>query len=318
MIDLHTHSAYSTAAKDTFMLRQLARGRTSLQTSSSIADKGSLPQMIQEAARKGLSAVSLTDHWTVENVEEARLLAAAGGVSFVPGIEIGAVLELQGHDYEVHLLGYYYNAADPDLQQLCRDARETCARGALAFLNGLKSQSIRLTREDVDRDYPGQFSSWAIRRMLVHRSLAADKWEATRIQQSAVAHTLAHGAVPGLQPGVLHAGDIVRTLHRAGASVFMAHPFWLTRPDMGGVPEPLIWQQIQALLDLGVDGIEAYYPTPEPSQGQQLLAFCQEYQLPVCGGSDSHNAQALLQAPGIPDQALETILRHRRGLQPWS
>lgn len=319
-VDLHMHSGYSTAAKDTFMLRQLARDGAGLGTSSSIADKGPVERMVEEAARKGLGAISLTDHWTAESVAPARRKAEECGVEYVNGIEMGALLELDGCGCEVHLLGYFYDVEAPGLQRLCREAKETCALGALAFLEGLAHCGIPLSREEVDSEYPGGFSSWAIRRMLVSRGHARDKFEASQLQQRAVASALERGARYGIlkEPRPLHPEDIIPVLHKAGATVFMAHPFWITKPQNGGFPEEAVWQQIEAMLALGVDGLEAYYPTPEKAQGEQLLEFCRARQIPASGGSDSHNPAALSRAPSIPGEALASIKRHRGGLKPWT
>ncbi len=319
MIDMHMHSTASVHAKDTYMLRLLARGATSLPTSSSIADKEAPELMMQTAFDKGLRAVALTDHWSVSALAPAQAKADELGIELIRGIEIGSLLEFDGNGYEVHLLAYLFDAEDPGLLRLCADAKRTCEQGAAAFLEGLRYLSIEITREDVEREYPGAFSSWAIRRMLVSRGYARNKVDASQIQQKAVVRTLATSPErdPLIQPGVIEAAQIIEVLHEAGASVFIAHPFWLTFPAQGGCPEELVWRHIHAVIDLGVDGIEAYSPSCTERQHEALLAFCRERGLPACGGSDSHSAAALSKSPSVGQELLESIKRHREGLAPW-
>src|SRR5258706_12215976 len=44
--------------------------------------------LIELAARTGTDAVALTDHDTVDGVEEAAAAARVSGIGFVPGVEI--------------------------------------------------------------------------------------------------------------------------------------------------------------------------------------------------------------------------------------
>ena len=76
MIDLHTHS---TASDGTF----------------------SPAELVRYAKEKGLSALALTDHDTVDGILEAQAEALKAGIEFVPGIE----LTVQWPTGEFHLLG---------------------------------------------------------------------------------------------------------------------------------------------------------------------------------------------------------------------
>ncbi len=319
MIDMHVHSSLSIEAKDTFMLRQLALGETDINTSSSVADKESPERMIEQAFNKGISTVAITDHWSIGGIEIASRKSYELGLEYINGIEIGALLEVGGTGYEVHILGYFFNLMDQGLRRLCRDAKKLCGLGASAFLEGLSHFDIDITREDVEEECSGSFSSWGIRRILIRRGYAQNKIDSSQIQQRAVAHILENS--PGhpilKENGILNAGDVIRVLHNAGASVFMAHPFWLTRPQQGGCPEQTIWKHINAMLALGVDGLEVYSPGNTGSQSDMLLEFCRNQQIPACGGSDSCNKRSLLQSPAIDREIITGIKYYRDGLSPW-
>jgi predicted metal-dependent phosphoesterase TrpH len=57
--------------------------------------------LIELAARTGTDAVALTDHDTVEGVEEAAAAAARIGIGFIPGVEIS----VSWGDTTLHVVG---------------------------------------------------------------------------------------------------------------------------------------------------------------------------------------------------------------------
>lgn len=84
--------------------------------------------LVERAAAAGITTLSVTDHDTVAGLAAARAACARLGVDFVPGIEITAVEN--GRD--VHMLGYFLEAAPPELG---------------AFLASQRADRIRRVRE---------------------------------------------------------------------------------------------------------------------------------------------------------------------------
>src|SRR5438067_5559022 len=81
-----------------------------LQSHSTYSD-GVLPpsEVVERAAQAGVELLALTDHDTVDGVDEALAASSAVGIGLVPAIELSAV-----HDsYEdLHVLGYLIDHAD--------------------------------------------------------------------------------------------------------------------------------------------------------------------------------------------------------------
>ena len=78
MIDLHSHSTASDGAL-------------------------SPAELVRYANDKELEAIAITDHDTVEGVEEALIAAKELDLEVVPGIEISAEFP----EETMHILGYY-------------------------------------------------------------------------------------------------------------------------------------------------------------------------------------------------------------------
>ena len=95
-IDLHTHSNYS---------------------------DGVYPpaDIVAMAAQKGLLAIALADHDTISGIDEAQVAGLKYGVEIVPAIEFSTCYK----DFrDVHLLGYFIDHKDPELERNLGKFRE--------------------------------------------------------------------------------------------------------------------------------------------------------------------------------------------------
>lgn len=94
-------------------------------------------EVVREAAKLGLSHIALTDHDSVNGIEEA-LEAARGfpGLTVIPGVEINTDVP-KG---EAHILGYFVDYRHSGLLQTLsrmRDSREGRAQRMIAKLTAL-------------------------------------------------------------------------------------------------------------------------------------------------------------------------------------
>ena len=102
-------------------------------------------QVVQRAAKLGLSAISLTDHDSVAGVQEAQNIGRDIGVEVIPGTELSA----QEAGIDIHILGYFIDPANSDLLaylQKFQDARRNRAEKIVARLNRL---GVRITMAHV-------------------------------------------------------------------------------------------------------------------------------------------------------------------------
>ena len=61
--------------------------------------------LVRYAHKKGLSAIAITDHDTIDGLDEAIAAGINLGIEVVAGIE----LSVKYFDHNVHLLGYLFN-----------------------------------------------------------------------------------------------------------------------------------------------------------------------------------------------------------------
>lgn len=294
MIDLHIHSEFSIDSKDT-------------------------PESIlTHAAELGIRAVSLTEHGNVSSLGRAKKEAARLGLEYVNGVELGTALEIGGALMDkIHITGYFFADACPNLKKLSAQARSKSQIQAKAFISGLRELDIPVTRELVENLYPGRFSTWAVRRILREQGYAADKPEAEQIQEKAFrAAAERDKSLKVEDTAIVGAEETIKLLKADGAVTFMAHPFWLTKASRGGFSENYVWKLIERMLDCGIDGLEAYNTGNDAGYAGAVLDFCRAEGLPASGGSDSHGKGDLGKKPA-DYSLLESMRRFRDGKPPW-
>ena len=85
-----------------------------LHTHSTASDGSLSPRdLVRYAKKKGAAAISLTDHDTVEGLEEALSAGQEQDLEVIPGLEISA--HYKGGT--MHILGYYIDPSDLVLNQ---------------------------------------------------------------------------------------------------------------------------------------------------------------------------------------------------------
>jgi 3',5'-nucleoside bisphosphate phosphatase len=246
-IDLHIHSTYSDGSM-------------------------SPTEVVGAAHRLGLAAISLTDHDTIDGIEEAMHVGADLGVEVVPGLELSVTYD----EGSVHLLGYFFDRADKRLlEELGRlqEGRKTRNTAILARLNEL---GIAITeRELAITSGHGQSGRPHIASLLVQKGVVGNMDEA-------FCRYLARGGKAYQPRYVLKAGEAMNIIKDAGGLSVLAHPQQLEKAGKN------LSAVIERLRGLGLDGIEAFYPTHSHSFRKRLMAIARRLDLVVSGGSDYH------------------------------
>ena len=259
--DLHTHSTASDGQYTPAELVRLAHGR-------------------------GLNALALTDHDTVDGVSEAARAGEALGLRVIPGIELSA------REYKTyHILGYAFDPADPGLNALCGQMKDGRDKRALRIIGYLAEKGFPLELSEIEDIAGGNligrphFAQAMLRHGYVKDLREAfDRWLDTdefleRVERK--------------KPPVR---ECVETIKAAGGKVSLAHPYQI------GVDDETLDAIVRELAGYGLDAIECYYPKFTPEQQAYYLRLAERYGLHVTGGSDFHGERV---KPDIALAALE-------------
>jgi predicted metal-dependent phosphoesterase TrpH len=230
-------------------------------------------ELVALAAETGLSAVAVTDHDSVEGVDEALAAGPRYGVEVVPGVEI----PLEYERCTLDMLGYFLCGRPTDefrkrLERLRRDRddRNEQILTKLAEL-GYPLDPAELAEvadgEAVGRPHIGE----ALRRRGYVDSIT-----------EAFERFLRRGAPAFVDRRRLGLAEAVRLISSSGGVAVIAHP-GIIRTDPAGL-ERLVREGVR----LGVGGLECYYPLHDEETLHRCLALTKKYRLVATGGSDFH------------------------------
>jgi predicted metal-dependent phosphoesterase TrpH len=253
--------------------------------SHSLHSDGALPpaEVVATAAAAGVKLLSLTDHDTVDGVEEALRAGRELGLRVVPAVEISAV---DGVYADLHVLGYGVDHRDPALLDRLgyfRDDRKRRARAMAETLRELGfevDETILAAREAAGKTIGRPHLAQAV---VTHPAnserLAADGLAEPSAFLEAYLIEGAPAFRPRMSPSVPEAIDAI---HDAGGVAVWAHPFW----DVEASREVLA--SIDRFRSLGLDGVECFYVTYTREQAELLADTCAELGLLSTGSSDFH------------------------------
>jgi 3',5'-nucleoside bisphosphate phosphatase len=249
--------------------------------------------LVDLAAANGVRTLALTDHDTVDGIEEARLAAARHpGMRLIPGVELSC--DVPGT--EVHVLGLFVRTEDPAFREAIDHMRFTrIDRGrriteALADLGAPVSWTrVQEIAADASIGRPH------IARALIEAGHVADV-------DGAFERYLANDSpayVPRERVEPEAAVDLIR--NAGGVAVFAHPPF---SDDHEAIAK--------RLAAAGLFGLEVYYRDYEPAQVAALLELAAALGLIPSGGSDYHGLPRRREVePGcfaFPEEAVERLL----------
>lgn len=241
---------------------------------SSASDGAYAPaKLMNMAADRGLAAVALTDHDSVDGLAESARAAAERGLEFVPGIELAA----RHGRHEVHLLGLFIDPAQSTVLEALAGVRERRHVRNRAIIARLGSLGVRIDYDELARRMPhASIGRPHIADELVRLGTVHDR-------QQAFARFLGAGAAAYVPRELSSSGEVIALIHAAGGVAVVAHP---GRLEHGSSLE--LETLIRALADRGLDGLEVIHSDHSPAQHELLGAIARRAGLALSGGSDFH------------------------------
>ncbi len=256
-----------------------------LQSHSLHSDGALAPaEVVRSAARAGVALMALTDHDTVEGVDDA--LAAARehpGLTVVPAVEVSAVH--QGWE-DLHILGYLIDHHDPELARRLAGARADRELRAQRMGERLAELGFAVDPDPLERR---RTQGKPIGRPHLAGAVLSHPDNARRLSEegheevgSLIAAYLIPGApayLPRTRPTV---GEAIGWIHDACGVAVWAHPFW-------DIADPhAVLATLRAFAADGIDGVEAFYATHDADQTRLVADAAETSGLLTTGSADFH------------------------------
>ena len=247
--------------------------KADLHTHSTASDGQYAPaEVVRRAGDLGIQALALTDHDSLDGLEEAQAAGKALGVSVLRGIELGA-----RERRSFHILGYGFSAAAPELRDLCAWMKRGRDERKFRIADYLREKGVPVTAEEAEEIAGGNvigrphFAQAMVRRGYVQSVQEAFE----RYLDTPDFQEIEKGTKPSAQ-------TCVEKIKAAGGKVSLAHPYQIVLN--GETLDELILR----LKGYGLDAIECYYPIHRPEQTAEYLRLAKKHGLHITGGSDFH------------------------------
>ncbi len=229
-------------------------------------------EIVSLAAKKGLSAISITDHDTVSGVGEAVSAGLESGVEVVPGIEMSVAYK-RG---PLHILGYFIDHNDSGFLASLQVLQEARIKRNREIVRKLAQNGIDISYEEViARSQIGQTGRPHIAKVLMEKGVV------TSINEAFLKY-LGRGKV-AYAPRFLYGPEqTIALIKQSGGLAVMAHPVQVS----SNIDKLAV--AVSELKSAGLDGIETYYPRHFKSFRKNLKKLAERYNLVITGGSDFH------------------------------
>ncbi len=230
-------------------------------------------ELVRYAKKKKLKAIAVTDHDTVEGVQEALDAGALENFEVIPGIEISA----EAPQGTLHILGYcidYTDKAFLDTISILQKAREERNPRIITKLQEL-GLSIEF-QEVVEQAETGQVGRPHFAQVLVQKGYV-------KTPREAFDRYLKRGAPAYVEKFRFQPAEAIAAIRKAGGIPVLAHPVTLEYKKSAELED-----FVKELIHLGLMGIEVLYPEHNRSLTKQYTALAEKHRMLITGGSDFH------------------------------
>lgn len=247
----------------------LPSGAADLHLHTTFSDGKDTPaELIRRAHALGISAVAVTDHDTLEGLEEAAAAADIAGIELVPGIEFSAHYNL----LEVHILGLWVDRRAVALNRLVDEYAAAREERARKMVQRLQKMTIKVDFELVrQKAGNGVIGRPHLAQVLVDIGAVSSFPEA--FKRFLGRHAPAYVPKLNLKPE-----QAIAAIHQAGGLAVLAH----------GLAGGLGGEHVVALVEMGLDAVEVVHPKFTDADQEWLVNLAEQRGLGQTGGSDWH------------------------------
>ena len=233
--------------------------------------------LVAMAAQKGLKAIAIADHDSVDGIDEA--LAAADGLD----LEVISAVELSveyKRFQDIHLLGFCIDHRDPAFREKLVEFRRLRDDRGRALVTRINNRLARQGRESIAYEEIASSATGALGRPHIAMALIARGY-AHDMQDAFVQYLIPCNVPKRYFP----MAEALAEIHRLGGVAVLAHPPTITpdRMRLGGL--------VRELASLGLDGLEVFSNSCFEDTIIFLESLADELGLIMTGGSDFHGIE---------------------------
>jgi len=260
-------------------------------------------EIVKIAKKVRLSAISITDHDSINGLEEAINESKKDDLIFIPGIELSA----ESEEWDLHILGYFIDYKSSRLKEFLKDLQNKRELRAKKIVNRLKKAGIKIEYEQVAKQSHGEsIGRPHLARTLIELGYASSFKEAFRL-------FLGREKPYYVKKYSISPEKVIEVLINAKAVPVLAHPFSGNNVRF-----------IQPLVKIGLMGVEVYHPSHNNLMINELIKIADGYGLIKTGGTDFHGNESIVNPDSkiknigditVSDDVVEKLYKKAKGLR---
>ena len=262
-------------------------------------------ELVDYAVEKGLTAFALTDHDTIEGVNEALLASEGKPVTVLPGVEFST--EYEGKD--IHIVGLMIDPTCPAILNKMQEFVDSRTLRNQKMCAALQNAGIDVSYEKLTAAHPGAVITRA------HYAKYMMKEGYVKSFAEAFERYIGDRAPCFIPREKVTPQDAVKLILEAKGIPVLAHPL------LYGMGKDRLQLLVNRLKEAGLVAIEAVYSTYSPSEEAEMRKLAKDNGLLISGGSDFHGStkQGLDLAVGygrlyIPEEILTNLKEKKDAL----
>jgi Cof subfamily protein (haloacid dehalogenase superfamily) len=229
-------------------------------------------ELVDYAIEKGLSAIALTDHDTVDGIEEILEYSKDKNIEVIPGIEYST----EYCERDVHIVGLFIDYKAPAFLEYLKRFKQSRTERNHKLCNNLRNAGIDISYEALTSAFPdcvitrAHYAAYLLDKGYVKsRSEAFDRY------------------LGDYTPYFVHREkvtpkEVIEVTLKSGGIPILAHP---TLYKLGSEQLDIL---VKRLKGAGLMGIETKYATYTSNDERRIKELADKYNLLQSGGSDFH------------------------------
>lgn len=253
-----------------------------LHTHSTASDGTDTPeQLVEAAARAGVTALALTDHDTLAGSDVAAGVAAAAGLRFLRGLELSTRIleETDPAARTAHVLGYFPDGVGEGFRGWLETRREARRERNRKMAERLKALGMEVTLAEAESHGRNITGRPHFARVMREKGYVRSWEEAFDRYLGETGAAYVEREDPAAEEGIAR-------IREAGGIPSLAHLYRMGRYEDPAAEEALV----RRLVEAGLAAIEVWHSDHGREQVERYLGYARRYGLRVSGGSDYHGA----------------------------
>ncbi len=244
-----------------------------LHTHTTCSDGTYTPEeLVYYGKKRGLSAIAITDHDTVDGTEEGEYYGRKAGIEVIKGIEVST----EYNDTDIHIVGLFVNDKDSAFLNILSDLREKRRSRNVLMAEKLRALGKDISYEDIVKAADGG----VVTRAHAAKALMAKGY--TGSIKEGFDKYIGKNKPAYVKREVPNWKTTLGILKENGALAILAHPL-LYNMDRYSLDS-----MVYELSQNGLTGIEAYYSTHSAADTEYIKSIAEKNKLLPSGGSDFH------------------------------